>query len=291
MVEHFLMGNTLFTFHSPRKIFWKPEDNLFRYEGEEYRQEIIVDIEMVSQLPSLIMQKEYWSDNTLIGLDESGNEVREYTALYAKDHPRYAVSVHCKNSINVYFLENCSVWENPNTRIWNLLHLENILLSVDSLVLHCSYLMYQGTAILFSAPSGTGKTTQAKLWEKLYSSRIINGDKAIIQNRNGSWFACGYPFHGSAMECENRSLPIRSIVVVRQDKTNWVEELRPSQKLGLIYSECTINSWNQTRVQAALNLLGDLVMNVSINILHCTMEDAACHTLHHYLEENGNGTL
>ncbi|WP_370839368.1 hypothetical protein [Intestinibacter bartlettii] len=31
--------------------------------------------------------------------------------------------------------------------------------------------------ILFSAPSGTGKSTQADLWEKYENAEIINGDR------------------------------------------------------------------------------------------------------------------
>lgn len=55
----------------------------------------------------------------------------------------------------------------------------------DALVLHCAYMQREGKAILFSAPSGTGKTTQATLWEKHRGTRVVNGDKALIRRVDG----------------------------------------------------------------------------------------------------------
>ena len=47
----------------------------------------------------------------------------------------------------------------------SLLALERRLVKKNSMILHCAYVEYQGEAILFSAPSETGKTTQANLWK------------------------------------------------------------------------------------------------------------------------------
>lgn len=55
----------------------------------------------------------------------------------------------------------------------------------DALVLHCAYMQREGKAILFSAPGGTGKTTQATLWEKHRGTRVVNGDKALIRRVDG----------------------------------------------------------------------------------------------------------
>ena len=45
----------------------------------------------------------------------------------------------------------------------SLLALERRMIRKDSLILHCAYMVYHGEAILFSAPSETGKTTQANV--------------------------------------------------------------------------------------------------------------------------------
>lgn len=63
--------------------------------------------------------------------------------------------------------------------------MERHMMRRDALVLHCAYMQREGKAILFSAPSGTGKTTQATLWEKHCGTRVVNGDKALIRRVDG----------------------------------------------------------------------------------------------------------
>ena len=279
------MGETLFSIATPRSICWRPEEERFFYHGEPYCQRVTVQVEFVPALPDLLVRELYHTKAMQVGLDGEGNEVRIYTASFVSNRPVYAVSVLRDSCVTVYFLDKPSLWDNPNIRIWNLIHMEALLLQADALILHCSYLLYDGKAILFSAPSGTGKTTQAKLWEKLYPAEIINGDKAILQKRDGVWHACGYVFHGSAAECRNESHPIGAIVAVRQSPEDRIEPMGPMQRLQALYSETTVNVWNRAAVDRTLDLIGDLTASVEVVRQHCTMRDEACRTLHRYLTE------
>ena len=279
------MGETLFLIDTPLPIRWQAEEARFFYRGETCRQRVEIQIVLVPTLPDLMAQELYRIDGMTIGLDRGGNEVRIHQSLCLPGHPVYAVSVLNSSTVTVYFLDDRAIWDNPNIRIWNLVHLETLLLRAGALILHCSYLLYDGKAILFSAPSGTGKTTQAKLWEALYSAEIINGDKAILQKRNGVWHACGYVFHGSAAECRNEAFPIRTIAVVRQSPEERIERMGPIQRLQALYSETTVNVWNRADVNRALDLIGDLTASVEVVCQHCTMRNEACRTLHRYLTE------
>ena len=63
--------------------------------------------------------------------------------------------------------------------------------------LHASVINWKDKGILFSAPSGTGKSTQADLWKKYEGAKVINGDRALIRKRKrrvyGLWFSiCWY---------------------------------------------------------------------------------------------------
>lgn len=291
MSEQMLIGETLFSFHTPLSIRWKPEELGFQYHGGVYRQSITVTINMVSVLPELMSQEVYQTDGIRFGFDLAHHEVREYRASFLPGNPQYAASVLADSTVTIYFIDDHSIWNNPNIRIWNLVHMERLLLNVGALVLHCSYLVYENRAFLFSAPSGTGKTTQAKLWEKLYSARIINGDKAILQKKGNAWYACGYPFHGSAQECENEQYPIAAVVVVRQNPTDYIEELRPAKKLQAIYSETVVCAWDPANINQTLNLIGSLIADVKVICQQCTTKDQACHTLYRYLKEETNGTV
>jgi len=218
-------------------------------------------------------------------------EIRAFRATFYPGHPLFACSCRVGDRVEITFCGDIDLWNHPNMQLWSIIHLEKFLLETGGIVLHCCYTMYRGKAILFTAPSGTGKTTQANIWRRCYGSEIINGDKCLLQRIDGQWFAEGYPYHGSADECENRSYPIGSIAIVRQSKNDMVESISPVQALGLLYSESTVNNWDSKRVNTALGLLTDLALKVPVVKLCCTMEDSAAHVLHRYLYGGDYGTV
>ena len=57
----------------------------------------------------------------------------------------------------------------------------DILAGYGQLVLHSSYVLTQsGAAVLFSGPSGIGKSTQAALWQQYAGADVINGDRTLL---------------------------------------------------------------------------------------------------------------
>lgn len=65
------------------------------------------------------------------------------------------------------------------------------------LFFHAAQITYQETGILFAGPSGAGKTTQAKLWERFRNARIICNDRTLLRKQDGNWYSYGYPMDGS----------------------------------------------------------------------------------------------
>ena len=251
--------------------------------------ELIVDTRIISvdTLPFPVLSTDHDKKDLKVWHDEKG-EIRNYYASMYVDNPIYAQSRYIIKkegyaSLEIFYYKKSHLWGNPNLRIWNLLHLEAALLSIDAMVLHCSYMMYENQAILFSAPSGTGKTTQAKLWEQYYNSHIINGDKAVLMKKNNRWFVWGFPYHGSASECENKSYPLLAISVVRQSPNDYIVKERPGRTITDIYSEITVNSWKEQDINHALSLVSDICMNVPVVKQYCTMEKCAADTLHQFL--------
>lgn len=124
----------------------------------------------------------------------------------------------------------------------SLLALERRLAEQPCLILHCAYTEYQGKAMLFSAPSGTGKTTQAGLWEQYRESRTVNGDKALLEYDGTAWTANGWPVCGTSGVCENKKLPVGCIVMLSQAKTNQAWRLRPAEAFTSLYGQITMNA-------------------------------------------------
>lgn len=167
----------------------------------------------------------------------------------------------------------------------SLLALERRQMEKDALILHCAFVEWEGEALLFSAPSETGKTTQANLWEKYRGARTVNGDRGLLQKRNGRWHARGWPVCGSSGVCENRDLPVRAIVMLSQAAEDRAVRLSPMKAFSEIYSQITVNRWNRRANLRAMELTEDLIGSVPVFHLACTMNETAVLALEDALEK------
>ncbi|MBS1403037.1 MAG: hypothetical protein HPZ79_08680 [Oscillospiraceae bacterium] len=154
-------------------------------------------------------------------------------------------------------------------------NLEHMLTALGAVSLHSSFITHNGQAILFSAPSGTGKSTQAALWEQYAHAEQINGDRSVIRCVDGVWTAFGFPFAGSSGIYKNKSAPIRAIVVLRQAPENTIERLAAPEAFRLLYSETAIQRWNTQGHAAAVDLLIRLSAAVPVYRLCCTPDALA----------------
>ena len=79
----------------------------------------------------------------------------------------------------------------------NVLHalVAEQLVSHDVLLIHGSALSMDSEAFLFTAQSGVGKSTHARLWRELYGDRVkmINDDKPMLQIRDSEVLVWGSP--------------------------------------------------------------------------------------------------
>lgn len=166
----------------------------------------------------------------------------------------------------------------------SLLALERRQLALDAMILHCAFVEYQGEAILFSAPSETGKTTQANLWERCRGAKTINGDRALLQKREGRWYARGWPVCGSSGVCEKKDVPIRAIVMLSQAPEDHAERLAPMKAFTQLYSQITVNRWNREANLHVMQLVEQLIGDVAVYHLACTMKESAVLTLEAILQ-------
>lgn len=92
---------------------------------------------------------------------------------------------------------------------------EQLLNRRHGFVLHSAFVRWREKGILFSGPSGTGKSTQADLWERFEEAEILNGDRTVVRKVDGHWRAFGFPFSGSSDIYRNDSAPIAAVVVLQ----------------------------------------------------------------------------
>ncbi len=189
------------------------------------------------------------------------------------------------NQATIIFKQEYLAMLKYDTVFNSLLALERRMNNFNSYVLHSSYIVYQNQAILFSAPSGTGKSTQADLWKKYRNIEIINGDRTLLTLKDDHFFANGWPVCGSSKICFNQTYPIKAIVLLQQGKQNQISQLSYIEKTKRLLKEITINYHNQEYLDNALVFIEQLIKKIPIINLSCTISKEAVECLDDYLKE------
>lgn len=201
-------------------------------------------------------------------LDLSGNPYG-YLEEYTTDKKQYNVYI-CLNHKNI----------DINTfKIFEMIGFESYLYKKNIFILHSSYIKWNEGAILFTGPSGIGKSTQADLWNKYEGAEIINGDRSGIIKKDGIWNAYGLPFAGSSKIYKNVKNPIKSVVVLKQSKNNSIKKLKKLDAFKYIYSQTTINGWNKEYIYTIINLIEAFVTDIPVFMLECKPDSTAVELL------------
>ena len=148
--------------------------------------------------------------------------------------------------------------------------LNNALLDFDGLVLHSSAVAYENKAYLFSANSGTGKSTHTGLWKQAFKGAfIVNDDKPIIRLIDGKFYVCGTPFSGSSALNENVIVPLQAICFIERDNENSITLIE--DKVNVIYRflSQTIRRAGNEKSEKVLYLLDKILKEIPVYNLKC----------------------
>lgn len=210
--------------------------------------------------------------------------------LYHWAHLRYAYGFYADdltdgNVVNC-FISPKMIDEIPlcAARFFSTAGLHSKLLQFDAVILHASYIDYDGQAILFMGPSGMGKSTQAALWQQFAGAEIINGDRVLLRQQDGVWYAFGYPCCGSSAICVNRTLPLRAIVVLQQGPKNRVDEVSVGQRVRALLAGAEVYRWSTEEIDRALSICTAIANDVPTIRLTCLPNHDAVESLRRYLE-------
>lgn len=169
--------------------------------------------------------------------------------------------------------------------VLNALGAEHLIARADGFVFHCSYIEREGRAILFTAPSGTGKSTQADLWNSLRGAEILNGDRAAVRIADGEILAEGIPFAGSSQYCKNRSLPIDAIVYLGQAPVTTIRRLRGYAAFARIWEGVSVNTWDKRDLELVSEAVQQVAQRIPLFHLTCTPDESAVTALEQALRK------
>ena len=144
-----------------------------------------------------------------------------------------------------------------------------------ALLLHASAICHSGKAIVFTAASGIGKTTQAELWKKYRGAQIINGDKVFLTKQDNKIFAWGTPWNGSSPYAENVGAESAAIVILEQAEENQIRKLSGMEILEKLLPHMFLPNWDARCENTVLDFLDEVLAQTDVYLLHCRPDEDA----------------
>lgn len=144
------------------------------------------------------------------------------------------------------------------------------------LLFHGSALSVDGNGYLFTAKSGTGKSTHTRLWRQYFGERavMVNDDKPLLEVTATGVMVHGTPWNGKHRLSSNVSVPLKAICILTRDNKNHIERITAGEAYIMLLQQCYRPTDSQM-MQQTLCILDDLMKHVAFYRLGCNMESDA----------------
>ena len=242
---------------------------------------VILQTDRLPAVPEVLLHKDVCYR---VYSDGQGGFLRFFYETPQSDAP-YCVTASRGGDVRVSYLEAGSVAFSGLQNCFYHLGFEGMLIRRKRLCLHAACVETPLGGILFTGPSGIGKTTQAELWCRHRNARQINGDRPILSWDGEGWLAWGSPYAGSSRCHVNAGCPVRAIVMLSQAPECGLRRLSPREAFRGVWSGLTVQTWDREFVTAACDLAMALIADVPVYELRCTPDLRAVTCLEEVLEK------
>ena len=150
------------------------------------------------------------------------------------------------------------------------------LLQFNGMMLHSSAVVRDGKAYLFTARSGTGKSTHTRLWRETFGDRVsmINDDKPFLKILPQGVTVFGTPWQGKHRLGQNTSVPLKALCILCRGEENRMEPITPKEALPILLQQTFSPVDPQAMIQT-LALVQQLSKTVRLYRLYCNMDPQA----------------
>ena len=151
-----------------------------------------------------------------------------------------------------------------------------ILIDRDTLLFHGSCISVDGEAYLFTAKSGTGKSTHTGLWQRQFGSRavIINDDKPLLKLDKHGVTVYGTPWDGKHRISTNIACPLKAICILTRSEENHIQRIDKKAALAMMLQQ-SYRPADPDALQKTLALIDRLSHSVALYKLGCNMDPEA----------------
>ncbi len=145
------------------------------------------------------------------------------------------------------------------------------LLDFGGMMLHASAVAVEDKAYLFSAASGTGKSTHTQLWLEKFgnSAYIINDDKPAIRYVDGELYVYGTPWSGKTDLNVNSRAKLQGICFLQRDERNWIRRQSAEESIERIMHG-SLKRLTVPQLKKQIDIIKNIIENVPIFTMGCT---------------------
>lgn len=153
-------------------------------------------------------------------------------------------------------------------------------------VFHGSAVAVDGQGYIFTAKSGTGKSTHARLWRALLGDRavMVNDDKPVIRLMDGVPFVFGTPWDGKEHLSKNISVPLKAVCILERSPENRIRAISAHEALPTLIQQA-YRPASPEALEKTMGLLDRLLRHAKLYRLGCNMDFSAAELSYHTMKE------
>ena len=152
----------------------------------------------------------------------------------------------------------------------------NTMIDYDTILFHGSVIAVDGVGYLFTAKSGTGKSTHTRLWREYFGDRavMVNDDKPLLKIMDRGVIAYGTPYNGKHRLGRNIFVPLKAICILTRDTDNHIEPITRNQAYTKLLQQ-VYRPADGEKMMKTLDLLDRLTDSIKLYQLGCNMDISA----------------
>lgn len=149
----------------------------------------------------------------------------------------------------------------------------------DTLLFHGSVIAVDNEGYLFTAKSGTGKSTHTRLWREMLGERavMINDDKPLLKINGQGVTVYGTPWNGKHRLSTNRSVPLKAVCILTRSEENFICKITAKEAYQMILQQI-YRPYDRLAMAESLRLTDLLMKNVQLYRLGCNISTEAART-------------
>ena len=233
-----------------------------------------------------MITRKYKIADKVVEVNSIYDEVHEYCTDYQTDEPAdYSVTTtqadidfECEKSAREDEIEGIPIRHFSDSYLEELAVYRKIaekMLDYDTVLFHGSVIAVDGVGYLFTAKSGTGKSTHTRLWREYFGERavMVNDDKPLLHIAD-TVTAYGTPYNGKHRLGTNISVPLKAICILTRAADNHIEPITREQAYTMLLQQ-VYRPADMLKMAKTLELVDRLADSVKLYRLGCNMDISA----------------